>query len=72
LVKKTYFKVLERYSFLGEERYRVAISGTNIVFNVRASSEEEAIDKANALAEKMGLTDEAIEVLRNRFKEHTS
>jgi len=71
LVKKTYFKVLERYSFLGEERYRVTISGTNIVFNVRASSEEEAIDKANALAEKMGLTDEVIEELRNRFKEHS-
>jgi len=54
--------------FLGTLRYRVQIIGTNIVFNVKASTDEEALKKAINLAEKSGLTDEYIEKLRERFK----
>ncbi len=54
--------------FLGTLRYRVQIIGTNIVFNVKASTEEEALKKAINLAEKSGLTNEYIEKLRERFK----
>ncbi len=71
LINRSYFRIVERYIFLGDTRYRVQIIGTNIVFNVKASTDEEAIGKAIELAEKMGLTNEQIEKIREKFKIHT-
>lgn len=68
MINKSYFKIVEKYIFLGEIRYRVQITGTNIVFNIRADSDEEAIDKAVKLAEKIGLNNEYIEAIRDRYK----
>ena len=68
MINKSYFRIIERYVFLGDMRYRVQIIGTNIVFNVKASNDEEAITKAIEIAEKIGLTEERIEELRERFK----
>ncbi len=48
-------EVLEEYSMAGEKRFRILVRGTNIILNVRADTEEEALSKARELAEKMGL-----------------
>jgi predicted small metal-binding protein len=68
MLKKSHFKIIESYVFLGDTRYRVAIMGTNIIFNVKASNEEEALDKAYNIAVKMGLTDNIIEDIKKRIK----
>ena len=68
LVSRKNLRIIEKYVFLGELRYRVQITGTNIVFNVKASDDEEALDKAASLAKTIGLTDEHIEKLREKFK----
>ncbi len=48
-------EVLEQYSAAGEKRFRVLVKGTNIILNVRADSEEEALSRARELAEQIGL-----------------
>lgn len=68
MISKKYFRIIEKYVFLGTNRYRVQIIGTNIVFNVKALTEEEALEKALKLAEKIGLTNEHIEKLQSRIK----
>lgn len=68
VISRAHFKIVEKYVFLGELRYRVQIVGTNVVFNVRADSDEEAIDKACKLAERIGLSDEHVESIRNKYK----
>ncbi|MEM1706352.1 MAG: hypothetical protein QXO80_04775 [Thermosphaera sp.] len=60
--------IVEKYVFLGSERYRVNITGTNIVINVKAGSEEEALEKALLIAEKIKLTDSALDKLRKIVK----
>ncbi len=68
MLKKTHFRIIESYVFLGDTRYRVATMGTNIVLNVKALSEEEALDKAYNIAVKMGLTDNIIEDIKKKIK----
>lgn len=60
--------LVEKYVFLGKTRYRIAISGTNLVFNVEATSDEEAFNKVLDMAEKMGIDEKVIESLRNKVK----
>ncbi len=48
-------EVLEEYSVAGEKRFRILVRGTNIILNVKAGNEEEALTRARELAEKMGL-----------------
>lgn len=67
-IDRSNFRVIEKYVFIDEVRYRVNIVGTNIVFNVHAHSDEEAIDKAVELAEKVGLSNEKIDELRRFIK----
>ncbi len=62
------FVVIEEYSFMGQQRFRVQVRGTNIVFNVEAGSREEAISKAIALASRVGLTKEVADTIRERVK----
>jgi len=69
MVSKKNLKIVEKYVFLGEFRYRVQIVGTNIVLNVKADSDEEALNKASELAKTIGLTDEYVEKLREKYKE---
>ena len=68
MLSKTHFKILESYVFMGDTRYRVVIYGTNIIFNIKASSEEDAINKAYELAQKMGLNDNIIEDIKKNIK----
>ncbi|MCD6301527.1 MAG: hypothetical protein J7L82_05595 [Staphylothermus sp.] len=68
MLSKSHFKILESYVFMGDTRYRVVISGTNIIFNVKASSDEEAINKAYELAQKMGLNDNIVENIKKNIK----
>ncbi|OYT41088.1 MAG: hypothetical protein B6U89_00200 [Desulfurococcales archaeon ex4484_58] len=69
MISKSNFRIIEKYVFLGDIRYRIAIIGTNIIFNVKASNEEEALEKASEIAEKMGLNDDTIELIREKYKE---
>ena len=62
------FVVIEEYNFMGQQRFRVQVRGTNIVFNVEAGSREEAVDKAIALASRVGLTKEVADTIRERVK----
>ncbi|MEM0378890.1 MAG: hypothetical protein QXP68_03080 [Thermosphaera sp.] len=68
MVSKRDLVIVEKYVFLGSERYRVNITGTNIVINVKAGSEEEALEKALLIAEKIKLTDSALDKLRKIVK----
>ena len=60
--------IIEKYVFLGQQRYRVQVRGTNIVFNITATSDEEALEKAVNLARKTGLTKQVIEKIREKLK----
>ena len=62
--------IVERYSMLGQPRYRIQVAGTNIVFNVSAETDEEAIEKALVLAEKIGLSKSVVEAIKQHIKEH--
>jgi len=68
VLSRKYLKIIEKYVFLGELRYRVQVVGTNIVFNVRADDDEEALTKALELAKNIGLTDEHVEKLREKYR----
>ncbi len=68
---KKYFSIVEKYVFLGQLRYRVQVIGTNIVFNITASSDEEAIERAVELASKTGLTKEVVNMIKEKIKEET-
>ena len=48
-------RVIEEYELMGAKRYRVRVEGTNITLNVKASSPEEALEKARELAERIKL-----------------
>ena len=50
----------DHYILENDSRYKVRVKGTNIIVNVSASSEDEALEKAMKLLEKSRLT----EVLR--------
>ncbi|MET1160744.1 MAG: hypothetical protein ABWW65_07275 [Thermoprotei archaeon] len=69
MLSKGNLRIIERYNFLGITRYRIYVVGTNIVFNVQAHSDEEAIEKALELAKKMGLTDEVVEAIKEKIKQ---
>ncbi|MEM1555549.1 MAG: hypothetical protein QXO78_01550 [Desulfurococcaceae archaeon] len=68
MIDKKQFKVIDKYVLNDQFRYRVAIEGTNVILNVSADSDEEAIKNAIELAEKIGLTNEKIEELRKLMK----
>ncbi len=59
--------IVEEYSFLGQQRYRVQVKGTNIVFNVEADNPEKALEKALELAQRIGLTKDIAETIRQRI-----
>jgi hypothetical protein len=62
--------ILEKYSLLNEQRYRLCVKGTNIVVNVEASSDDEAFRKALEVLDNIGLSDEALERIREKVGTH--
>lgn len=68
MIDKKQLKVIDKYILNDQFRYRVSVEGTNVVFNVSAVNDEEAVEKAAELAERIGLTDEKIEELRRFMK----
>ncbi|AFK50658.1 hypothetical protein TCELL_0233 [Thermogladius calderae 1633] len=67
-VSKSDLVLVEKYVFLGKTRYRIALSGTNIVFNVEASSDEEAYNKVLEIVRKMGIDRSLLESIRAKVK----
>ncbi len=68
MVDKRDLRIIEKYVFLGQMRYRIQVLGTNVVLNVAADDDEEAIRKALDMAKKIGLTENVIESLRKHLK----
>lgn len=64
MVSKSDLKIIERYELLGETRYRICVKGTNLVVNIGADSDEEALGKALEVLSKIGLSDESLEKIR--------
>lgn len=64
MVSKNDLKVIEIYELFGEMRYRVCVKGTNIVVNVGAVSEDEALDKVIDILAQAGLDEESLNKLR--------
>ncbi|NAZ27457.1 MAG: hypothetical protein GU348_04855 [Thermogladius sp.] len=60
--------LVEKYVFLGKTRYRIALSGTNIVFNVEASSDDEAYMKVLEIIRRMGIDKRLLESIRAKMK----
>lgn len=60
--------LVEKYVFLGKTRYRIALSGTNIVFNVEASSDDEAYMKVLEIIKRMGIDKRLLESIRAKMK----
>ncbi|ALU11633.1 hypothetical protein EYM_03245 [Ignicoccus islandicus DSM 13165] len=46
---KVKLEIIEKYSALGEKRYVVKITGTNILINIKAENEDEALKRARKL-----------------------
>jgi hypothetical protein len=67
-VSKSDLVLVEKYVFLGKTRYRIALSGTNIVFNVEASSDEEAYNKVLEIVRRMGIDRSLLESIRAKVK----
>ncbi len=61
--------IVEKYVFLNEKRYRIRVKGTNIVFNVKADNDEEALEKTANLIRTTGLTKDIIESIRELLNE---
>lgn len=64
MISRNDLQVLETYELHGDKRYRVCVKGTNIVVNVSATNDSEALEKALAILQQAGLDSEALENLR--------
>lgn len=49
------FRIVEVYTIGGQKRYRVKVGDTNIVVNVAADSDEEAMDSVKKMLENLKL-----------------
>ncbi len=61
------FEVIEEYELLGEKRFRVRLRKTNIVFNVAASTRDEAVERALELARRLEI-EKVLDKLRSLFE----
>ncbi len=57
-------EVIEGYEILGEKRFRLRVKDLNLVVNVQAENEKEAIEKAVKLLERTGVLEELKSILR--------
>lgn len=65
MVSRNDLKILEKYELFGELRYRICVKGTNIIVNVSASEDEEAVNKALEILARARLSDESLEKIRS-------
>jgi len=49
------FELVETYLLDGRRRFRLRVADTNIIVNVEAESEDEALEKAVKLLERTGV-----------------
>ncbi|MEM0001449.1 MAG: hypothetical protein QXS24_05390 [Desulfurococcaceae archaeon] len=64
MIAKSDLKITEVYELFGELRYRVCVKGTNIVVNVKALNDDEALNKAIEVLIQAGLDAESLDKLR--------
>lgn len=69
MVIEEMLEIIEEYELLGEKRYRLRIKGTNVIINVHANSNEEAVEKARHILQEMGLLEEVKRLQSSRDKE---
>jgi hypothetical protein len=69
LISKNELKVVEVYELFNEKRYRIRVEGTNIVINVSATSEEEALRKALSILAQANLDKNSLERIRSILAE---
>jgi hypothetical protein len=65
MISRSDLNILEEYVFHDEKRFRICVKGTNIVINVKADDEKEAITKALQILSQVGLTQDSLRELRN-------
>ncbi len=73
MVSKSDLRVIsiEESLFPGETRYKICVQGTNIIINVSAFSEEEALDKALKILENIKLDDDSLRIIREKIGSNT-
>lgn len=69
MISKNELKVVEVYELFNEKRYRIRVEGTNIVINVSATSEEEALRKALSILAQANLDKDSLERIRSILAE---
>jgi hypothetical protein len=69
LISKNDLNIIGEYEFFGEKRFRICVKGTNIIVNVKAVNEQEALTKALQILSQVGLTNESLNELRNLISE---
>ena len=69
MISKNELKVVEVYELFNEKRYRIRVEGTNIVINVSATSEEEALRKALSILAQANLDRDSLERIRSILAE---
>ncbi|MEM0326426.1 MAG: hypothetical protein QW733_05310 [Desulfurococcaceae archaeon] len=69
MISRNELKVVEVYELFNEKRYRIRVEGTNIVINVSATSEEEALRKALSILAQANLDKDSLERIRSILTE---
>ncbi|MEM1696069.1 MAG: hypothetical protein QXS14_00255 [Desulfurococcaceae archaeon] len=69
MISRNELKVVEVYELFNEKRYRIRVEGTNIVINVSAPSEEEALRKALSILAQANLDKDSLERIRSILAE---
>jgi len=69
LISRNELKVVEVYELFNEKRYRIRVEGTNIVINVSATNEEEAVRKALSILAQANLDRDSLERIRSILAE---
>ncbi|MEM4101093.1 MAG: hypothetical protein QXE24_00240 [Desulfurococcaceae archaeon] len=69
MISRNELKVIEVYELFNEKRYRIRVEGTNIVINVSATSEEEALRKALSILAQANLDRDSLERIRSILAE---
>ena len=69
MISRNELKVVEVYELFNEKRYRIRVEGTNIVINVSATNEEEAVRKALSILAQANLDRDSLERIRSILAE---
>lgn len=69
MITKNDLKIMEVYELFGELRFKVCVKGTNIMVNVKALNDDEALNKAIEVLTQAGLDEESLDKLRKLIGE---